>query len=116
MRLTSDIWVSAFLRRCMSAGAFAVVEARGAREAGAIFIKAMRFDGTGRLYGPAPQAVYGDGAERLFAPMPDDAPRPEADISRTLERETRIDPDIWIVTVEDADGRQFLDDDLARTG
>ena len=58
MRLKSGIWVAAYVRRCHIEGAFAAVRRRGAEEAGAVFIKINRLDGTGVLYGPAPQSVF----------------------------------------------------------
>ncbi|MBO0753267.1 MAG: DUF1491 family protein, partial [Bradyrhizobiaceae bacterium] len=54
MRLKSGIWVSAYIRRCYAEGVFAAVRRRGAEEAGAIFIKVNRLDGTADVYGPAP--------------------------------------------------------------
>ncbi|MBX8814668.1 DUF1491 family protein, partial [Ochrobactrum sp. MR34] len=39
MRLTSEFWVSAFMRRIRQADGFAYLVRRGATEAGAIFIK-----------------------------------------------------------------------------
>jgi hypothetical protein len=47
MRLKSNIWVSAYVRRCDVEGAFAAVRRKGAEEAGAIFVKVNRLDGTG---------------------------------------------------------------------
>ena len=69
MRLKSGIWVAAYLRRCNVEGVFAAVRRRGAEEAGAIFIKINRLDGTGTLYGPAPQAAFDDArpADRMFS-------------------------------------------------
>ena len=58
MRLKSAIWVSAYIRRCMVEGAYAVVRRRGAEEAGAIFVKIDRLDGTADVYGPAPQTEF----------------------------------------------------------
>lgn len=113
MRLKSGIWVAAYLRRCNIEGAFAAVRRRGAEEAGAAFIKINRLDGTGTLYGPAPQSVFEDArpAERLFTVLLGrDAPASEADIEARLQREIGFDPDIWIVEVEDRTGRHFLDD------
>ncbi len=112
MRLKSGIWVAAYLRRCGIEGAFAAVRRRGAEEAGAVFIKVNRLDGSAVLYGPAPQAVF-DGAkpaERMFTViLGREAPAAEADIEARLLREIRYDTDIWILEVEDRGGRHFLD-------
>lgn len=113
MRLKSGIWVSAYLRRCNVEGAFAAVRRRGVDEAGAIFIKINRLDGTGTLYGPAAQAMFDEAhpADRLFSVIAGrDGPAAEADIEARLTREIKFDPDIWIVEVEDRAGRNFLDD------
>lgn len=112
MRLKSGIWVAAYLRRCNVEGVFAAVRRRGAEEAGAIFIKINRLDGTGILYGPAPQAVFDDArpAERVFSIVVGrEAPAPDSKIEERLVRETRFDPDLWVVEVEDRAGRNFLD-------
>ncbi len=112
MRLKSGIWVAAYVRRCHTEGAFAVVRRRGAEEAGAIFIKINRLDGNGTLYGPAPQAVFDEAqpAGRIFTVLlGHDVPAPDADIEARLTREIRFDPDVWMVEVEDRGGRHFLD-------
>ena len=116
MRLKSSIWVSAYVRRCDIEGAFAAVRRRGAEEAGAIFIKLNRLDGTGTLYGPAPQAMFEESrpADRLFTALAGgNAPAPDADLEARLVKELKFDPDVWIVEVEDRRGRHFLDDALA---
>jgi hypothetical protein len=113
MRLKSGIWVAAYVRRCHIEGAFAVVRRRGADEAGAVFIKVNRLDGTGTLYGPAPQAVFDEArpSDRRFTiVLGRDGPVADADIEARLEPEIRFDPDIWIVESEDRAGRHFLDD------
>ena len=113
MRLKSSIWVAAYVRRCHIEGAFAAVRRRGAEEAGAVYIKVNRLDGTGVLYGPAPQAVFDEAqpAGRIFTIiLGAQAPVPEADIEARLVREVRYDPDVWIVEVEDRAGRHFLDE------
>jgi hypothetical protein len=117
MRLKSGIWVAAYLRRCNVEGVAAVVRRRGAEEAGAIFIKVARLDGTATLYGPAPQSAFDEAqpADRLFtAVLGGTAPVVEADAEARLTREIRFDPDIWIVESEDRAGRHFLDDALTR--
>src|SRR4051794_5047423 len=111
MRLKSGIWVAAYIRRCFVEGASAVLRRRGAEEAGAIFIKVDRLDGTASLYGPAPQAAFDDAqpVERFFAPSLKSQPAPVADVEARLVREIRFDPDLWLVEVEDRAGRHFLD-------
>jgi len=115
MRLKSAIWVAAYLRRCQIEGAFGAVRRHGADEAGAIFVKVNRLDGTADLYGPAAQTVF-DAAhpvERAFSPCLERLPALEADVEAYLNREMRFDPDIWIVEIEDRGGRHFLDGILA---
>jgi hypothetical protein len=111
MRLKSAIWVAAYIRRCHIEGAFAAVRRRGAEEAGAIFVKLNRLDGTAELFGPAPQSAFDDAhpADRAFTPSFAGQPVPEAEVESRLAREIRFDPDVWIVEVEDRAGRHFLD-------
>ena len=111
MRLKSSIWVSAYIRRCMIEGAYAVVRRRGAEEAGAIFVKVDRLDGTSDLFGPAPQTEFDDAQplDRAFMPSLRDQPKPNDEMESYLGRQLKFDPDIWIVEVEDKKGRNFLD-------
>jgi hypothetical protein len=111
MRLKSALWVAAYIRRCNVEGAFAAVRRRGAEEAGAIFLKINRLDGTAELFGPAPQSAF-DGArpmDRLFSRCLSQESAPDAKVEERLAREIRFDPDVWIVEVEDRAGRHFLD-------
>jgi hypothetical protein len=111
MRLKSAIWVSAYLRRCNAEGAFAAVRRRGAEEAGAIFVKLNRLDGTAELFGPAPQAAFDEAhpSERAFARCLKEQPSTEAKVEERIAREIRFDPDVWVIEVEDRAGRHFLD-------
>jgi hypothetical protein len=111
MRLKSAIWVAAYVRRCHGEGAFAAVRRRGAEEAGAIFIKLNRLDGTAELFAPAPQSVFDEAhpSDRAFIRSLGQAPVPEAKVEERLTREVRFDPDAWIVEVEDRAGRHFLE-------
>ncbi len=110
MRLKSAIWVAAYIRRCQVEGVFAAVRRRGAEEAGAIFIKVNRLDGSADLYGPAPQATFDEAqpADRAFTSLKAQ-PAAEGDVEAYLAREARFDPDVWIVETEDRAGRHFLE-------
>lgn len=100
MRLRTDIFVSALLRRVFAKGDFAAVEKKGAEEAGAIFIRQRFRDGLETLYGPAPQSFFDeeDSGTRLFEIRLEKA---EAEnVWKLLERERKFDPDLWIVELE----------------
>jgi hypothetical protein len=101
--------VAAHLRRCAVEGVSAVLRRRGAPEAGAIFIKVDRLDGTADLYGPAPQSLLEEGGERRFTPLQERAAA--IDIEDRMGREARFDPDFWLLEIEDREGRHFLDVD-----
>lgn len=111
MRLKTALWVAAYLRRCQVEGAFAVVRRRGAEEAGAVFVRICRLDGTSDLFGPAPQSALdtGRGADRAFTPSFAQQPAADAAVEAKLEREMKFDSDLWIIEVEDPAGRNFLD-------
>ena len=111
MRLKSGIWVSAYIRRAQIEGAQAMLRRRGADEAGAVFIKVARLDGTAEVFGPAPQSAFDEArpSDRAFIrSLKSDSPT-EADAEAYLARQIKFDPDIWIVEVEDRAGRNFLD-------
>ncbi len=109
MRLRSDIWVKAYLRTCSVQGAHGVVVRHGDDDAGAIYIKISRLDGTASVYGPAPAGLDGASGERKWVLLTRDLFAPERDIDQLLIRESEFDPDLWIIEVEDRSGRSFLD-------
>jgi hypothetical protein len=92
----------------MVEGVTAVLRRRGAPEAGAIFIKLDRLDGSATLFGPAPQSLLDEGGGgRLFTRLLENVAPYE--IEERMGREGRFDPDFWFVEIEDRDGRHFLD-------
>lgn len=103
MRVTSEFFVSALVRRLFAEGGFAAVSKRGAEEAGAVFVSVDRLDRTFDLYGPAPQAFFSDQPQgRLFERILSGAAAEE--VAERLERESRMDPDYWLVEIEVRDG------------
>ena len=100
MRVTTDLWVSALLRRVFGAGGFATVVKRGATEAGAVFVLSRGRLGDVSLFGPAPQTSYDSAKpdDRFFTLLGagDDA----AVLDTRLEREKKFDPEIWVVEIE----------------
>jgi hypothetical protein len=113
MRVKSELWVKAYLRRCEVQGASAVVARRGDEHAGAIYICINRLDGTLMLYGPAPAGLEGTAAERQWVKCLAANVITEGEAAAYLARQVNFDADIWIVEVEDKAGRHFLGDAVA---
>lgn len=112
MRVTSEIWVKAYIRRCFGEDAPAHVVRRGDSEAGAIFIKVNLLDGRVRLYGPAPAGLAADDGGRLWVAPLGEEPVPENEADAYLQRQAAFDPDFWVIEIEDRAGRHFLGDSL----
>ena len=110
MRLKSEIWVQAYLRICAVNGLFPVLTRRGDPDAGAIFVRVLRLDGTSDVYGPAAAGLAGADAERRFSSGFPLGPATDAVADAYLARQRTYDPDLWIVEVEDRAGRHCLDD------
>ncbi|MFQ5563727.1 MAG: DUF1491 family protein [Parvularculaceae bacterium] len=104
-RLKTEIRVRAHIRRCRSEGAFATVARRGDPDAGAVAIKVYLGAATARLF---MQSRDLDG--RPIWREPFEEARAESEIDARLEKECAIDPDLWIVEIEDREGRAFLDE------
>ena len=107
IRLRSDFWVSAHLRRLNGQGVDAVLRRRGAAEAGAIFLSVDRLDGTVDLYGQSPQSLLtGEELDRPFTRLLTLAS--PLDVAARMEKELRFDPDLWWIGVDDREGRSGL--------
>lgn len=112
MRLKSEIWVKAYLRRCTVNGASGVVVRHGDDDAGAIFVKIVRQDFMAAVYAPAPAGLDDADHDRRWVPRFDSGFVPEVEAETLLKREASFDSDLWIVEIEDREGRHFLGDEL----
>ena len=103
MLLSTDIWTGALIRRAELGGAFATVVRKGDPRAGAVLVKVVdRRAGVARLYS---EATRGDGERVWMQPVNSQA---ESDLDAYVERAVRVDPDLWIVEIDDPQGRHFL--------
>ena len=76
---------------------------KGDPRAGAVLVKVVdRRAGVSRLYS---EATRGDGERFWMQPV---ASNDEADLDAYAQRALRIDPDVWIVEIDDTEGRHFL--------
>ena len=103
MLLSTDVWVGALLRRAEMGGAFCVVARKGDPRAGAVLVRTVsRPAGEVRLFS---EAMARDGERVWIQPHPG---ADEAALDAYVERSVRIDPDLWVVEIEDREGRHFL--------
>ncbi|HMM15399.1 MAG TPA: DUF1491 family protein [Parvibaculum sp.] len=103
-RLKAEIWVKALIRRCEIAGAQAMVVRRGDAASGTVVVKVSRLDRTASVFVPA---RAGDGS-LVWMQATGAAPVAEPDADAYIERQRKFDPDIWVVEIEDRQGRHFL--------
>ncbi len=106
IRLKSALFVQALIRRAEIAGAAAYLVRRGAEEAGAVFLRVNRLDGTSIVLSPARR-----GEERVWTkPLGEAADAVKCD--DYFKKQLKFDPDIWIVEIEDREGRAFVDEPI----
>lgn len=104
--LKSQLYVQALIRRAESAGASAYLIRRGAEEAGAVFVRLNRLNGTSTVLSPARR-----GEERVWT-RPIGEAADDARCQDYFAKQLRFDPDIWIVEIEDAKGLSFVDEPI----
>lgn len=103
-RLTADFWVAAYLARLRGADIPVFIVARGDGTAGAVLVKQSPLDGTATLY------------QRSFDPMTGArqwmvlAEGAEVEVDAAIARQRGFDPDLWVIEVEDREGRHLLDE------
>jgi len=97
--------VRALLRRAEVAGASAFIVRKGAEEAGAVILTVSRLDGTCLLLN---QARDGQGNLVWARPLGDWGEEAKARV--WLDKQIKFDPDLWIVEIEDRQGRAFVDE------
>ncbi len=103
-RLTSEFWVGAYLRRLDLYNIPAFVVARGDDTAGAVLVKLNKLDGRAAAY----QRSFNIEGDRIWVTL---AEGPEPDVDAVLNRQRDFDPDLWVIEVEDRQGRHLLDED-----
>lgn len=103
MRLTSDMWVSAYLTRLRLADIPAFVTAKGDATAGAVIVKLNTLDGQAKAF----QRTYDLLSDRrMWDTLAEGL---EADVDAALRKQRGFDPDLWVIEVEDRAGRTLLD-------
>ena len=80
------------------------VTARGDATAGAVIVKSTTLDGKARAFQRSFDLMTG---ARAWVPLAEGA---EAEVDALLARQRSRDPDLWLIEVEDRQGRTLLDE------
>ena len=103
-RLTARFWVDAYLARLRLHDIPAFVTAHGDDTAGAVLIKLSTLDGVAHAYTRQVDLMSG---ERRWEEL---TSGPEEDVDAAIARQRSFDPDLWVIEVEDKQGRHLLDE------
>lgn len=103
-RLKAEIWVKALLRRCAAANVPAAVLRRGDADSGAVLVKLNLLERGASVFA----AGWGADGGRLWRRATGAEPAPEAEADAYIARALQRDPDLWVVEIEDRQGRHFL--------
>jgi hypothetical protein len=104
-RLKAGIFVRALIRRVHVAGASAYVVRSGAEEAGSIILKISKLEGSVLVLNQVRNAM----GELVWAQALGGWTS-EARASEWCDKQVKFDPDVWIVEIEDREGRAFVDE------
>jgi hypothetical protein len=106
-QLPLDLLINAQIRTAASQGVPIVVRRRGDASNGTIVLKINRLDGTARVL---TQVRYDD--ELVWCPVSRTDPMSEAEADRYLDKQADIDPDSWLLEIEDKQGRHWFPGDV----
>ncbi len=111
--LPVHLWVSALVRRAQLAGAFATVVHRGDDERGDVVVKVTHARGKAQLYAPA----FNPEGPTEFERLPEGVSDPEeADVDALIAKRREFDRDLWVIEIEDREGRHFLTEKVRCAG
>jgi len=99
------VWVDAQVRVCNGAAIPLYVVNRGDPDAGMVLIKLVREIGRAQVLSPMRQMDESLAWFRATGPDPVE----EAAADAYIARQRDIDPDIWVIEIEDRDGRWMPD-------
>ncbi len=101
-RLTAEFWVHAYLARLRFQEIPAFVVAHGDDTAGAVLVKLNTLDGQATAFQRSFDLMSG---ERKWVEL---SSGDEADVDDAISRQRKYDPDLWVIEVEDRQGRHLL--------
>ena len=105
VRLTARFWVDAYLARLRVYDIPAFVVAHGDDTGGAVLVKLSTLDGKAVVFQRSFDVMTGD---RHWVEL---SAGVEPEVDEAITRQRSFDPDLWVIEVEDRQGRHLLDEE-----
>jgi len=102
-RLTTDFWVSAYLKRLRLENIPVFVTSKGDPTAGVVMVKLNTLDGQAVAYQRSYDLMSGERAWVILSEGD------ERQVDDAIAKQRSFDPDLWVIEVEDKSGRHLLD-------
>ena len=102
-RLASGLWVSAYLARLRLAEIPAYITQKGDPTAGAVIVKVATLNGQARAFQRSFDLMANT---RIWLPLTEG---PEVEVDALLSRQKTRDRDLWVIELEDRQGRTLLE-------
>jgi len=104
VRLTAQFWVQAYLQRLRLNGVPAFVVSHGDDTGGAVLVKLNTLDGSATAYQRSFDLMTGSRAWVVLSEGNENT------VDAAIARQRGFDPDLWVIEVEDRQGRHLLDE------
>lgn len=104
-RLRTELWVKAQVRACDVQAVPAYIRRRGDAAAGTVVLLIDSLKNGVLAY----SAAYGADGGRGWLAANAGAPMTDAEAADYVRRQSDIDPDLWVIEIEDPEGRYVLD-------
>ena len=102
-RITTEFWISAYRKRLQLSEVPVFVTKKGDDTAGAILIKLNTLDGNAKLF----HRTFNENFDREWTIF---LSGEETEIDNNIVEQIKFYSDLWVLEVEDKNGRHLLDD------
>ncbi len=104
-RLAARVWIDAYLKRLQLQNIPAYVIHKGDPMAGVVMVKLNTLDGKAVCFQRSYDLITGERAWVVLAEGE------ETEVDASIAKQVGFDRDLWVIEVEDRDGRHLLDED-----
>ena len=102
-RLTSNLWISGYRKRLEARAIPIYVVKKGDDISGSIIVRVLDLKGSSKVF---VQSYDGVG-NRIWLEL---AHAPDPDVEKIIKKQIDIDPDAWVLELEEANGIHLLED------